>query len=50
VEDIITNAANDLKAIPQTSFKQRFWKWKRQWERYIAAQGDYFEGIMLNKL
>jgi transposase len=24
VEDIITNAANDLKAIPQTSFKQRF--------------------------
>jgi histone-lysine N-methyltransferase SETMAR len=29
VEDIITNVMNDLKAIPQRSFKQRFRKWKR---------------------
>jgi transposase len=27
VEDIITNAMNDLKAIPQTSFKQCFQNW-----------------------
>jgi hypothetical protein len=30
VEDIITNATNDLMAIPQTSFKQCFQKWKRR--------------------
>jgi transposase len=40
VGDIITNAKNDLKAIPQTSFEQ----WKKGWERSTAAQGDYFEG------
>jgi hypothetical protein len=42
VEDII-NATNDLKEILETSFEQCFQKWKRQWERYIAVQGDYFE-------
>jgi hypothetical protein len=44
MEDIITNATNDLKVIPQTSYEQRIQKWKRKWERCIAAQGDYFEG------
>jgi hypothetical protein len=43
VEDITTET-NDLKAIPQTPFKQCFQKWKRQWESCIAVQGDYFEG------
>jgi hypothetical protein len=28
VENMMTNVTNDLKAIPQTSFKQRFQKWK----------------------
>jgi hypothetical protein len=44
VEDIITNVMNDLQMIPQTSFKQRFQKWKRWWERCIAAEEDCFEG------
>jgi hypothetical protein len=44
VEDIINNATNDLKVIPQTSFKQCFQNWKRRWERWIAAKGEYFEG------
>jgi hypothetical protein len=44
VEDIITNATNDFKAIPQTSFKQSFLKWKRRWEMCIAGQGDCFKG------
>jgi hypothetical protein len=44
VEDVVTNVLNDLKDIPQTSFKQSFQKWKRWWDRCIAAQGDYFEG------
>jgi hypothetical protein len=43
VGDIITDVNNDFKVIPQTSFQQKFQKWKRQWERHIAAQGDYFE-------
>jgi hypothetical protein len=43
MEDI-TNVMNDLKVIPQTSFKQYFQKWKRQWSRCIAVQGDHFEG------
>jgi hypothetical protein len=41
-EDITTNMMHDLKA--QTPFKQYFQKWKRRWERWIAVQGDYFEG------
>jgi hypothetical protein len=44
VEDIITNATKELKAIPQTPFKQCFQKWKKQWKRCIAVQGDCFEG------
>jgi transposase len=44
VDDIITNVTNDLKAKPQTSSKQRFLKWKRRWDRFIAVQGNYFEG------
>jgi hypothetical protein len=44
VENINANATNDLKAKPQTSFKQRFQKWKRRRERCTAAQGDHFEG------
>jgi hypothetical protein len=28
-------------------FEQCFQKWKRQWERCIAAQGDYFEGDII---
>jgi hypothetical protein len=43
VGDIITDVNNDFKAIPQTSFEQCFQKLKRQWERRIAAQGDYSE-------
>jgi hypothetical protein len=44
VENIITNATNELKVMPQTSFKQCFQRWKRQWERCIAAHCNYFEG------
>jgi hypothetical protein len=40
----VTNVTNDLKAIPQTTFKQGFQKWKRLWKRWIAGQDDYFEG------
>jgi hypothetical protein len=44
VEGIITKVMNDLKVMPQTSFKQCFQKWERKWESFIAAQGNYFEG------
>jgi transposase len=40
----IINTTNDLKVIPQTSFEQRFQKWKREWEHCNAVQGDHFEG------
>jgi hypothetical protein len=41
---MITNATNDFKAIPQTSFQQCFQKWKGQMEGCSDVQGDYFEG------
>jgi hypothetical protein len=41
---------NDLKAMPHTSFKQYFQKWKRWWERCIAAQWDILKGIIFGKL
>jgi histone-lysine N-methyltransferase SETMAR len=50
VGDIITNAMNDLKAIPQTSFEQCFQKWRMWWERCIAVQGAILKGIIFSKL
>ena len=33
-----------MKAIPQNQFQNYFEGWTRHWHRYIASQGEYFEG------
>jgi hypothetical protein len=49
-EENITTVMNDLRVISQTSFKHCFQKWKRRYERCSAAQWDYSEWIIFNKL
>jgi hypothetical protein len=44
IDDIRSNTTSDLKAIPQNQFRNCFEGWTWRWHRYIASQGDYFEG------
>jgi hypothetical protein len=43
-DDIRTNTAAALKAIPQNQFQNCFEGWTRRWHRCIASKGVYFEG------
>jgi len=43
-DDIKSNTAAALKAIPQNQFQNCFEVWTRRWHRCIASQGEYFEG------
>jgi hypothetical protein len=42
-DDIQTNSKKDLFAIP----KEAFQNWQKRWERYVASEGNYFEGDKL---
>ena len=44
IDDIRSNTTAGLKAIPQNQFQNSFEGWTRHWHRYIASQGEYFEG------
>jgi transposase len=44
IDDIRSNITAALKAIPQNQFQKCFEGWTRHWHRYIASQGEYFEG------
>jgi histone-lysine N-methyltransferase SETMAR len=33
-----------LEALPQQEFQKCFQQWLHSWAKYIAAQGEYFEG------
>ena len=44
IDDIRSNTAAALKAIPQKQFKICFEGCTRRWHRCIASQGEYFEG------
>ena len=44
IDDIRSNTATALKAIPQNHFQNCFEGWTRRWHRCIASQGEYFEG------
>jgi len=44
IDDIRSNTTAALKAIPQIQFQNCFEGWNRRWHRYIASQGEYFEG------
>jgi len=43
-DDIRSNKTAALKAIPQNQFQNCLKGWTRSWNRWIASQGEYFEG------
>jgi histone-lysine N-methyltransferase SETMAR len=44
IEDVRSNTATALKAIPQNHFQKCLEGWTRRWHRCIASKGGYFEG------
>jgi len=44
IDDIGSKPTAALKAISQNQFPNCFEGWTRRWHRYIASQGEYFEG------
>ena len=46
-EAIKTAKIGELQAIPEQSFQECEKAWQKRLEKYIRAQGDYFEGDML---
>ena len=44
IDDNSSNTTAALKAIPQNQFQNCLEGWTRRWHRFIASQGEYFEG------
>jgi hypothetical protein len=44
IEDIKEHVTMALKVVPQQEFQKCFQQWQHHWAKYIAAQGEYFEG------
>ena len=44
VEEVKQKMAETLKGIKINEFKHCFQQWKKGLERYIASNGEYFEG------
>jgi len=44
IDDIKNNTTAARKVIPQNQFQNFFEGWTRRCYRYIASQGEYFEG------
>jgi len=44
IEEIKENSLQDLRAIPQNTFRDAFQNWEKRWERCINSRGEYFEG------
>jgi len=44
IDNIRNNTTAGQKAILQNHFQNCFEGWTRRWHRYIASQGDCFEG------
>ncbi|PNF29274.1 hypothetical protein B7P43_G08953 [Cryptotermes secundus] len=43
-EDIVRNATGGLITIPKDAFQKCFQQWRKDWEKCVHYQGDYFEG------
>ncbi|UYV84581.1 hypothetical protein LAZ67_X002707 [Cordylochernes scorpioides] len=48
IEKIKVESKKAMKAIPKTDYQRCFADWKKRWLKFIAANGDYFEGDNLN--
>jgi hypothetical protein len=44
VEEVRENMKEVLKAITLQVFQNCFEQWKKQWDKCIGSQGEYFEG------
>jgi hypothetical protein len=44
VEEIQWESQNVLGTLREQNFQHAFQQWQRPWDRYVAAQGDYFDG------
>ena len=44
VEEVREKTMEALKAIPLQEFQNCFEQWKKQWDKCIDSQGEYFEG------
>ena len=44
VEDVRERTTEALKAIALQEFQNCFEQWKKQWDKCIDSQGEYFEG------
>jgi hypothetical protein len=43
-EEIQTELQDMMKSLTQNDFQQCFQSWKSHWDRFINAEGNYFEG------
>jgi hypothetical protein len=41
---IETESQAVLNTLAEHNFQDAFNRWQNRWERYISAEGDYFEG------
>jgi hypothetical protein len=44
LEEIQRESHNVLGTLREQDFQHAFQQWQRRWNRWVAAQGDYFEG------
>jgi len=44
VEEVREETTEALKAITLQEFQDCFEQWKKQWDKCIKSQGEYFEG------
>jgi len=46
-DEIQKNSTKELFAIPKEAFQKVFQSWQKRWERFVASEGNYFEGDKL---
>jgi hypothetical protein len=44
VEEIQVESQRVLDTLTEKNLQKAFQKWRRRWDRYLHAEGNYFEG------
>jgi len=47
-EEVQANAMRQMRAITKSDFQRCFRQWQERWNKFIQAQGHYFEGDKTN--
>ena len=50
VQEVREKTTEELKAITLQEFQNCFEQWKKQWDKCIDSQGEYFEGDYILKM